>query len=156
MKKLFSLAFILGATICLAGDLTVQVRNHVSGAVKNRRVTLTLLDAGPVVQGPWLIAGDSIALTTDTSGQCTFTNVLAGGYRLDISGTPGRSFPLAMPDTNGVVDASSLIGATNSQPVFYTAAQVQMLIDATVSASGNNRLKFEENGISQGYIQFDP
>jgi hypothetical protein len=109
--------------------LQADVFNFVSQSIPNRRVTLTLLDPGPQVAGPWLIAGDSVAQYTGTNGVTTFTNVLPGGYRLDIAGTPTRSFPIAMPDTNNAtLLASQLVGNTNVFPYFYDAAQLQSVL----------------------------
>jgi hypothetical protein len=127
----------------------VDTRNFVSVPAANRRVTLTLLQTGPVTAGPWLIAGDSIALFTDTNGACIFSNLLEGGYRLDIAGNPSRSFPLGFPSlpalalagvgTNGTVNAASLIGATNTSPYFYTANQVDALLAASSSSLTNGQ-----------------
>jgi hypothetical protein len=127
-----------------AGNLLVDVHSFTSANIVNRRVTLTLLDPGPVSAGPWLIAGDSVAQFTDTNGTTIFTNVLAGGYRLDIAGTPSRSFPFGMPDTNTVpngvtTNVVGLIGATNTMPWFYTAAQLDAILATNyATAAGTN------------------
>jgi len=146
MKKILCIAMALQlACTTYAGDLLVDVKNHVSADVRNRRVTITLLQPGPVVQGPWLIAGDAVAQLTSASGTTTFSNLLAGAYRLDIAGTPGRSFPFAMPDTNGLVNVSSLIGSTNVNPLFYTASQVDTLLDE-IDVVGGDNITVERDG----------
>lgn len=155
MKKTFRFftAFVLLAICCccaVAGNLEVRVYNIVSQQVKNRKVTLTLLDPGPVTAGNWVLAGDSYTLTTGTNGIVTFTNVLEGSYRLDVLGTPGRSYPFGMPSTNGTVLFPEMLGSTNATPVFYTANQVDALIversGAGVFTSAGTNTTAETNG----------
>jgi len=154
--------FVIGAFVILSGlvishssfaqptnaNLFVDLHNFTSSAVVSRRVTLTLLEAGPVTAGPWLIAGDSLAQFTDTNGCTTFTNVLEGGYRLDIAGTPSRSFPFGFPSnpaSNGVtLNVASLIGATNTLPLYYSVDQLAALgvppfPPAITNVTSNNR-----------------
>jgi len=150
IKTLFKFALISVISVfpfrfpASAGNLLVDVHNFTSANIVNRRVTLTLLDPGPVTAGPWLLAGDSVAQFTDTNGTAIFTNVLAGGYRLDIAGTPSRSFPFGMPDTNTVpngvtTNVVGLIGATNTMPWFYTAAQLDAILATNyATAAGTN------------------
>jgi pimeloyl-ACP methyl ester carboxylesterase len=140
--------------LCLsvrAGNLLVDVHSFTSANIVNRRVTLTLLDPGPVSAGPWLIAGDSVAQFTDTNGTTIFTNVLAGGYRLDIAGTPSRSFPFGMPDTNTVpngvtTNVVGLIGATNTMPWFYTAAQLDAILATNYATAAGTNVVVTING----------
>ena len=131
MKTKFVLVLLLVLVLvrdpARAQNLFVNVHNLSSQTAVNRRVTLTLLEAGPVTAGPWLIAGDSVSQSTDTNGFTTFSNVLAGGYRLDIAGNPSRSFPLGMPSTNNTQNASALIGATNTLPLYYSVDQLAAL-----------------------------
>lgn len=142
MNRIFSILLFILFLSCpvRAGNLLVNAHNFVSQGTVNRRITLTLLDPGATTAGPWLIAGDSVAQFTDTNGITTFTNVLAGGYRLDIGGAPSRSFPFGMPDTNGVtLNVTALIGATNTSPYFYTAAQIDALLAGdTALLQGSN------------------
>lgn len=130
---IFTLAIAMTAR---ATDLLVDVHSFVSSHVVGRRVQLTLLDPGPVTAGPWFLAGDAVSLYTGTNGQVLFTNVLNGGYRLDIFGTPGRSYPLGVPDTNAQINAVALVGATNTLPYFYTALQIDDLLDNLVIGGG--------------------
>lgn len=129
MKKLL-IGFLVGllALPTPGATLKVNVRNIVSENVKNRRVTLTLTQAGPAMVGPWLLAGDQVAQSTPENGIVWFSNVANGTYRLDVSGSPSRSFPLGIPDTNGILDFSEVVGGTNTVPVFYTAMQIDALI----------------------------
>lgn len=137
MNKLFLFALALIVACPLpAADVQVDVYNFASGQVRNRRVTLTLVDPGPVTVGPWLIAGDSVSQMTGAQGSTVFSNVLAGQYRLDIAGAPGRSFPLGVPDTNALINAVALIGTTNSVPYFYTAQQIDELLAGFEGGSG--------------------
>jgi hypothetical protein len=133
LTVMMMIAMVVGSS--RAADVLVNVHSMVSGPVSGRRVTLTLLDPGAVTAGPWLLPGDAYALFTGTNGTVTFTNVLNGGYRLDIAGNPGRTYPIGVPDTNGVINAAALVGATNTMPYFYTALQVDELIDG-INLSG--------------------
>lgn len=117
-----------------AGTLKVQVRNIVSQQISGRRVTVTLIEAGPVTAGPWALVGDSVPQFTTTNSEVYFSNMLSGAYRLDLAGNPSRSFPFGMPDTNGVVDFSSLVGATNVQPLYYTASQIDGIVGTNIAA----------------------
>ena len=131
MRRFFALLFFILATGSLpAGDLLVDAHYANSVTVTNRRVALKLQQPGAVVAGPWLVAGDFVVQYTDTNGITVFSNVLAGGYSLTIYGSPERSFAFGMPDTNGTVSAASLIGNTNTTPVYYTASQVDLLLAA--------------------------
>lgn len=154
MKKLFFIllsAFQLvsfSAFEASAATLEVNTRNFTSEPTMRRRATMTLIEAGPVVAGPWLIAGDSDAKFTDTNGVCYFSNVLAGAYRLDIAGSPGRSFPITIPDTNGLLSAAAFVNSTNANTHFYTATQVDAKIAAAVSGVGGNPNALTNNNAS--------
>jgi len=124
---------ILIVEVASAATVKVPTRNFTSEPTIRRRVTLTLAEQGPVTAPPWLIAGDSVAAFTDTNGIAWFSNVLAANYTLAIAGTPGRSFPMSIPDTNGIVDAAVFVNSTNANASYYTAAQV----DALLTAAGN-------------------
>jgi hypothetical protein len=138
MKTKFSILifFLILISAAEAAILKVNTRDFTSEPTMRRRTTLTLIEQGPVVQGPWLIAGDSVARFTDTNGIAWYSNVLAGAYRLDVAGTPGRSFPITVSDTNGIVDAAALVNSTNANTSFYTAAQVDAKIAAAPGGSG--------------------
>ena len=129
MKRLLILIFVL-ILIAPAPATTIKVnsRKFTSEPTMRRRTTITLLEAGPVVSGSWLIAGDAVSLFTDTNGVAWYSNVLAGAYRLDIAGSPSRSFPITVFDTNGIVDAQALVNTTNYNTSFYTTPQVDSLI----------------------------
>ena len=133
---------LTAAMLASGADLLVPVYKFTSEQVAARKVTLTLLEPGPVTAGPWLIAGDWVSKLSDKGGQVVFSNVLAGGYRLDISGNPSRRFPIGVPDTNGLINAASLVGATNVQPLYYSAAQ----IDARLGAVTNTVKAIEKGG----------
>jgi len=126
------LLLVLDAT---AAILKVNSRNFTSEPTQRRRITLSLAEAGPVTASPWLIAGDHVAQFTDTNGVTYFSNVLAAAYRLDIAGSPSRSFPISVFDTNGILDASLLVNSTNYNTSYYTAAQVDALIDGIDSGT---------------------
>jgi hypothetical protein len=126
----------LGARCVQGADLEVRVYKFNSTQVQGRRVTMTLLEPGPVVAGPWLIPGDAVAQYTDTTGVTVFSNVLAGAYRLDIAGSPSRSFPLTVPDTNALLNVADLINNTNGTPSFYTSAQVDALLENLPTTGG--------------------
>lgn len=149
--RLFKTILLLGllATGSVpAADLEVQVRNHVSGTVNNRRVALKLQQPGSVVAGPWLVAGDYVVQYTTNTGVTVFSNVLAGDYSVTIYGSPERSFVFTVPDTNGYVNVAELTG-TNSTPNYYTAAQVDALLSATgngVSIAAGDNVTTETNG----------
>lgn len=134
-RPILILIFFLILIVEVASAATVKVptRNFTSEPTQRRRTTLTLLSTGPLVSGPWLVAGDSVSSFTDTNGIAYYSNVLAANYRLDIAGTPGRSFPLAIFDTNGVINAADVVNSTNANASYYTAAQV----DALLTAAGN-------------------
>lgn len=142
MKHLITLLLWLALALdATATVVKVNSRNFTSEPTQKRRVTMTLTTAGPVVQSPWLIAGDSVAQTTDTNGICYFSNAIAGIYRLDIAGSPGRSFPMALADATNyaaVVDAANLINSTNSGPYFYTSTQVDALIGTQIGGTATN------------------
>jgi hypothetical protein len=150
MKKTL-LILLLG--ILVAADLRSAVieansRNFTSEPTQRRRLTLTLIEAGPVVAGPWLIAGDSESQFTATNGVAYFSNVLSGAYRLDIAGSPGRSFPITVPDTNGVLSAAALVNTTNLNTDFYTATQVDALIAAGAGSAFAAADTVVSNGLS--------
>jgi len=150
MKK--TLLILLLGTLVTA-DLRSAVieansRNFTSEPTQRRRLTLTLIEAGPVVAGPWLIAGDSESQFTATNGVAYFSNVLAGAYRLDIAGSPGRSFPITVPDTNGVLSAAALVNTTNLNTDFYTATQVDALIAAGAGSAFAAADTVVSNGLS--------
>jgi hypothetical protein len=136
---LLALLSVFLGSVVLAADLEVQVRNHVSGTVNNRRVALKLQQPGSVVAGPWLVAGDFVVQRTETNGITVFSNVLAGDYSLTIYGSPERSFVFTVPDTNAYVNVVSLTG-TNSTPVYYTASQVDALLAAVEGGGGGSSL----------------
>jgi hypothetical protein len=136
MKTKILFCFLLSALEISAATIEVNTRTFTSEPTQRRRTTLTLIEAGPVVAGPWLIAGDSVAAFTSTNGVAYYSNVLAGSYRLDIAGTPGRSFPITVPDTNGVLSAAALVNSTNINTHFYTATQVDALIAGIVIDGG--------------------
>lgn len=127
MRFLPILLSLLLAAGGFAADLQVNIRNHTAGPVANRRVTLKLQQPGPVVQGPWLIAGDYLVQRTDTNGLTTFSNVLAGDYSVTLYGSPERSFVFTVPDTTATLNVATLTGS-NSTPSYYTAAQVDALV----------------------------
>ncbi len=139
MKKYFAIFYLLSSIFLVADAATLQVnsRNFTSEPTQRRRVTLTLIEAGPVVAGPWLVAGDSVAKFTDTNGVAYYSNVLAGAYRLDVAGSPGRSYPITVMDTNVLLNAADLVNSTNLNTSFYTAAQVDALL---VNAGGGGSL----------------
>ncbi len=150
-RLFWCLAFGIWCFRADAGNLLVDVHSFTSANIVNRRITLTLLDPGPITAGPWLIAGDSVAQFTDTNGITIFTNVLAGGYRLDIAGTPSRSFPFGMPDTNSIpsgftTNVVGLIGATNTLPWFYTAAQLDALLASENGTRAGTNVTVQTNG----------
>lgn len=131
------MVMLILAMATMGADLLVPVRSLVGGQVVGRRVTLTLLDPGAVSSGPWLLSGDAYSTNTGPSGSVTISNVLNGGYRLDISGSPGRSYPIGVPDTNGLINVVALIGATNTMPYFYTALQIDDLLANFTPGNGN-------------------
>lgn len=132
---LMVLAMVMAASV-QGAQVLVDVYRFTSTQVINRRVTLTLTEAGPSMCGPWLLAGDSVAQFTATNGVTVFSNVCNGAYRLDIAGTPSRSFPIGVPDTNATLVASELVGRTNTSPFFYTGAQVDALIAGATNGGG--------------------
>lgn len=138
MKKLFLLSFLSGLLLDQgsAAILKVPTRNLTSEATIRRQTTLRLAEEGPVTAPPWLIVGDSVSAFTDTNGVAWYSNVLAAKYVLTIAGTPGRSFPISVFDTNGILDASLLVNSTNYNAAFYTAAQVDALLAAGGGGSG--------------------
>lgn len=140
MKRFLTILFcIVLACQVKAANVTVNVRDISSGIVYNRMVTVTLTSpTGAAVAGPWLIAGDSVTLRTDTNGACTFSNLLTlGQYRLDVSGNPSRSFPFTASNTNGTYNVISLFG-TNVQPqLFYNSSQIDALFGTGVNALTN-------------------
>jgi hypothetical protein len=138
MKRflIFFLILILISGDLWAATLKVNSRNFTSEPTMRRRITLSLAEAGPVTASPWLIAGDHVANFTDTNGVTYFSNVLAAEYRLDIAGSPSRSFPISVFDTNGVIDASLIVNSTNYNAAYYTAAQVDALIVGAAAEAG--------------------
>lgn len=149
MKKI-SLLLVVGMLgQAQAAQIFVPAYNLISTQIAKRRITLTLTEAGPVTSGPWLIVGDSVAQYTDVNGMTTFSNVVAGGYRLDIAGTPSRSFPIGVPDTNATINVVSLVGATNTVPYFYTAAQIDALLAGAGGGNATNAIA-KTNGTGYG------
>lgn len=152
MKRLLLTLLLLcglraGAQNPAATAIQVQVHGVTSGGVSNRTVVLTLTKpTGPVVAGPWVIAGDSVATTSDTSGNAYFSNVvMLGEYRLDIAGNPPRTFPLSVGVTNlGLVSFVSLLGTNNSVPLFYDVSQVNALL-ALVGGQATNLSPWNTN-----------
>lgn len=128
MKRILCLILILSEFAAISATLKVPTRDFTSEPTIRRRTTLTLSEEGPVTAPPWLIAGDSVAAFTDTNGVAWYSNVLAAKYNLNISGSPGRSFPISVFDTNGILDAAVLVNSTNYNAAYYTAAQVDALI----------------------------
>jgi hypothetical protein len=129
-----------------ATTLRVNSRNFTSEPSQKRQVRLTLTTAGPVVASPWLIAGDSVAKITDTSGIAYFSNVLAGSYRLDVAGSPGRSFPFGVFDTNAVLDVAGLINSTNYNTSFYTSTQVDALLAGITNGGSGSGFPLTADG----------
>jgi hypothetical protein len=137
MRRILApLFFMVATSSLLAGHLLVPAYTFNSVTVTNRRVALKLQQPGSVVAGPWLVAGDYVVQYTGTNGQTIFSNVLAGDYSITIYGSPERSFPFSMPDTNGLVNVANLINNTNATPAFYTSSQVDALIAAVSSTNG--------------------
>jgi len=140
MKKILFILFILSSLAVESATVKVDTRNFTSEPTIRRRTTLTLIEQGPVVAGPWLVAGDSVAKFTDTNGVAYYSNVLAGAYRLDVAGTPGRSYPITVMDTNVLLNAADLVNTTNLNTSFYTAAQVDALIAIGAGGLTNNQV----------------
>lgn len=160
MKKLLC-AFLAAAVALLparAANVMVNVRDITSGTPVGRPVTVTLVvPQGPVVAGPWVIAGDSVTLRTDTTGSCIFSNMLMiGEYRCDIAGNPGRSFPFSMvaATTNGTYNITQLMGTNSPVEVFYDSAQVDALLNGnrTWVTSSNGTASIFTNVTASGRI----
>lgn len=143
----------IGIALAIAGtawaaNLYVPVDDLLQQDVAVRRVTLTSTD-GPRNSGAALITVEPKSQFTSATGETTFTNVLYGNYRLDISGSPGTRFEITVPDTNTTVNVTTLIGAAtppNPATNYWTSAQVQAYIDAglTPTFDNDNRWTFDD------------
>lgn len=132
---LLTILLIVCLTVSSFGaNVLVDVRTISSGAVRNRRVTVTLVEPGPVALGNWVFVGDSVTQFTATNGTTTFSNLLTlGSYRLDVAGAPSRSFLFCVSSTNGTWNVTELFGdcTTNQIVNYYTADQIDALVFGT-------------------------
>jgi hypothetical protein len=118
-----------------AAHVQVAVQDFTSGSVTNRRVTMTPL-AYPTPTPGWVVNMEPKVAFTGTDGCLTYSNLLAGTYRLSISGTPVTSFQITVPDTNTLMTAASLLTtAVPANQVVYTTtasdARYVLLSDIT-------------------------
>ncbi len=110
-------AWLATGFCALAGNVSAPVQD-VGGVLQaHRRVTLTLVEPGPVTSGSWLVAGDSLALFTGTNGTATFSNVLAGTYSMTVAGSPARVFePLLITNFSGTLPAAAFLVVSTNVP----------------------------------------
>lgn len=131
MKKLLTiLTMLCFALQSFGATVTVNVHDFTGVPANNRRVTVTLVQPGPVALGNWVFTGDSVAKFTGTDGIATFTNLLTlGSYRFDIAGAPSRSYLFCVSSTNGTYNVVNLLGdcTTNSVVAYYTADQIDAM-----------------------------
>jgi len=111
MKKLLSVIPILLAFDLGAATLRVPVQNFTQGSVTNRRATLTQTVLYTATETN-IVMGEPVSQYTDANGIAWFSNLLAGNYRLDISGNPSGSWTLLVPDDPGVWNAQACITTT--------------------------------------------
>jgi hypothetical protein len=115
MKKLIVslLSFTALCSIAVAADVVVRAVDFTTRPLPYRRVMLTP-EFRQAYQGTNLVNADAVAKLTDNAGVCTFTNVLSGYYRLNIQGTPGSGYRLAVPTNTGSYSAVSLLATSNA------------------------------------------
>ena len=145
MRLLFTLCLAFAAAVAAAAQeahLVVSARDLGMAPVPNRTVTLTPIAPVPRTLGTNLFSREPRSRRTDLDGVCVFSNVVWGAYRLDLSGAPGTSFPLILgTNTTGYVSAAALLTLPAALPPdpatnYYTAAQVDALLDALPGAQG--------------------
>ena len=119
MKILRLLTLLFLAVNARAADsinIHVPTRNILQGTLQKRNVTLTRTASLPQTYNTNIFSQEPITQATDASGNTTFSNVIWGYYRLDISGTPSTSFRLTVgTNLSGTVNVVTLI--TNSASV---------------------------------------
>ena len=131
-------------------NIHVPTRNILQGSLQKRNVTLTRVASLPQTYSTNIFSQEPITQATDTSGNVTFSNVIWGYYRLDISGTPGTSFRLTVgTNLSGTVNVVTLITNTASVPPnpstnYLTEAQSDARY-ATIGSGGGGGTTYTNN-----------
>ncbi len=129
-RLLILLLFLLLIRPAGGADLYVPLQNLRQQPSSRTALTLTPLE-GSRNSGSALIEQRPVSAVTTTNGTWTFTNVLWGRYRLDAAGAPSSSWTFEVPNTNILVDVTTLIGNTNApnpRTNYWTAAQTAAAI----------------------------
>jgi hypothetical protein len=113
---------LLSVAAAPAAQLQVCVQDFTTGGLTNRRVILTPLSYPASAPG-WVVSLEPKTALTGADGCTIVSNLLAGTYRLTISGTPVTSVQITVPDTNTVVNAALQITTTaGTNLAAYTTA----------------------------------
>lgn len=142
LTLLFGLLFLSAFRIphsALAADVLVRARDSGLTAKGARTVTLTPASAQRIGDNA-LIVRETLTGKTDLLGELTFTNVLFGSYNLSISGSPSTTFPIYVPNSNGVWLAHDLVAPllTGTNDVAgYTRAQIDTKLAALPSGTNS-------------------
>ena len=136
---LFAALIVLSATATDSANILVSVQNFGQNPLQRRQVMLTPIS--PLVRAELTnqFTTEPISQITSTNGVTTFSNVLWGVYRMDISGS-GKSYTLTLGTNSAAnVSAVSLIGTTTLPPDplnnFYSQAQIDALLASSGTAS---------------------
>lgn len=151
MKSTFLKSLVLGLLFlsafriphsAFAADVLVRARDSGLTAKGARTVTLTPASAQRIGDDA-LIVRETLTGKTDLLGELTFTNVLFGSYNLSISGSPSTTFPIYVPNSNGVWLARDLVAPllTGTNDVAgYTRAQLDAKLAALPAGTTNGSI----------------
>jgi hypothetical protein len=140
-----------------AADVIVTPTDFQLSSATGRRVTLT--PTGSRTDGSVITTIEPRSLTV-TNASVTFSNTFAGTYKLDISGAPPTALRILVPDTNGAVNAATvLVTATNATEDAAGAAWSAAASDARfqmAAANLTNWAALSTNVIVSGGLSYIP
>jgi hypothetical protein len=144
MKKLITILCLFALAVRADNSAHIQVRAVDASQTALSRIPVTLTPLAPLSRtiSTNTFSIKPLTLTTSTNGIATFSNMVWGYYRLDLSGNPGTTFKLMLgTNHSGVVNAAVLYTNSAAMPPdpatnYYTMAQVDALIDSIDTGGG--------------------
>lgn len=124
MRALFSILLLLAAATVQAAHVQFQWSqfNLQSNLLTNRIFFITPMSA-PAGSGNNVISGDRRPYTNDVSATATASNMVVGAYKVDLTGPYAQTtFLICVPDTNALIQASTIICSPTNLPTPGTMA----------------------------------
>jgi hypothetical protein len=141
--RLIFLAMLL-ALCASAAHVRVSTVDSLSVVLSNMQVSLSF-QGHPSVSSTNLIFPRLHLATTDVSGNCVFSNAVAGRWQLTMGTAPPRSWVLWIPDTNELYAASALVTNGNvanglgipwATPLMVTSIVTALVVTDTNGITG--------------------